>query len=205
MPVRGAALVPDPVRYVRREQAPLIPAPVFIRHSHEPLDLILGPVPVPRVFPRRVVPVKVAVWIFTNHLPREFLRVLALASLASLGERPTAVRLPRLTGARRQTQGLDEVWFDPPAEVSVHLGPRGFFESLFAPFLAREVRWGADAFVVEREEVAGVLRGLELGGERGVGVVKDGEAAGFGAGRRRRRLVGGTGTLGFSSLDDVGV
>ena len=46
---------------------------------------------------------------------------------------------------------------------------------------------------------------MELGGERGVGVVKDGEAAGFGAGRRRRRLVGGTGTLGFSSLDDVGV
>ena len=46
---------------------------------------------------------------------------------------------------------------------------------------------------------------MELGGERGVGVVKDGEAAGFGAGRRRRRLVGGTGTLGFSSFDDVGV
>ena len=68
------------------------------------------------------------------------------------------------------------------------------------------MRWArADAFVVEREEVAGVLRGLELGGERGVGVVKDGEAAGFGAGRRRRRLVGGSGTLGFSSLDDVGV
>ena len=61
---------------------------------------------------------------------------------------------------------------------------------MFAPLLAGEVRGArADAFVVEREEVAGVLRGLELGGERGVGVVKDGEAAGLGAGRRRRRLV----------------
>jgi hypothetical protein len=60
------------------------------------------------------------------------------------------VRLPRLAGAGRQTQGLDEVRFDPPAEVSVHLRPRGFFESLFAPLLAGEVRGArADAFVVE--------------------------------------------------------
>ena len=150
MPVHCAALVPDPVRYVRREQTPLISAPVFLRHVDEPIDLILRPVPVPRVFPRRVVPVKVAVRVLTNHLPSEFLRVLTLASLASLGEGPAPVRLPRLTGAGRQTQGLDEVRFDPPAKVSVHLRPRGFFESLFAPLLAREVRWArADAFVVE--------------------------------------------------------